>query len=230
MIIENGEYCVYCHENKTNGKKYIGQTRLNPKNRWGSRGHRYKQCTKFYEAIKKYGWDGFEHYIVAEHLTKEEADNFERLLISKLGTNGDNGYNIQDGGTFEIDTRLGKNGRAKPVVCDGKEFSCVKECSDFYGENYHTMFNWVCGQKRMPQRYVDMGLKFKDEDVEIMAQVQAHKWRVVCDGVVYETIKECADFYGMRQNRMSRWLTGARAMPKKFKDMGLAYWNGGDVE
>ena len=82
----------------------------------------------------------------------------------------------------------------------------------------------------MPKRYVDMGLKFKDEDVEIMAQVQAHKWRVICDGVVYETIKECADFYGMRQNRMSRWLTGVRAMPKKFKDMGLDYWNGGDVE
>lgn len=229
MVIENGEYCVYCHENKCNGKKYIGQTKLNPQDRWGPNGHRYKSSKRFYEAIQKYGWDGFYHEVIASNLIKEEADNFEKLLISKLNTTGDGGYNIQDGGAFNLDLSLGNNPRAKVVVCDDREFSCVKECSDFYGENYHTMFNWLNGEKRMPQKYVDMGLRFRDEEIEYVPQVQAHYWKVYCDGVIYESIQSCADYYNIRQNRMSRWLSGVRKMPQEFIDKGLAYVIGGDM-
>lgn len=49
----------------------------------------------------KYGWDGFEHQIVASHLTKEEACNFEKLLIVKFDLkNPDFGYNQIDGGSL----------------------------------------------------------------------------------------------------------------------------------
>ena len=40
----------------------------------------------FASAILKYGWNNFEHEIVANNLTKEEADDFEKLLIKKLNT------------------------------------------------------------------------------------------------------------------------------------------------
>lgn len=36
-------YCIYCHKNKINGKRYIGLTRaINPSKRWGSNGINYK--------------------------------------------------------------------------------------------------------------------------------------------------------------------------------------------
>lgn len=101
MEIHNGTYCVYVHTNKINGKKYIGQTvhGNRPHKRWDN-GNGYIRCPYFYRAIKKYGWDNFEHEIVAKNLTADEADNFERLLIEKLDTmNSDKGYNLEPGGT-----------------------------------------------------------------------------------------------------------------------------------
>ena len=98
MVITNGTYCVYSHTNKTNGKIYIGQTCQKPEKRWKN-GAGYENCIRFYNAIKKYGWNNFEHEIIASNLTKQEADNFERLLIEKLNTQNDSyGYNICSGG------------------------------------------------------------------------------------------------------------------------------------
>lgn len=99
MEIYNGTYCVYIHTNKINGKMYVGQTGREPKTRWGKKGGGYKRNPRFYSAIKHYGWDNFEHEIIASHLTKEEADNFEKILIKELGTmNPDKGYNLTKGG------------------------------------------------------------------------------------------------------------------------------------
>lgn len=100
MEIYNGTYCVYVHINKSNGKMYVGQTVRgdDPNKRWLN-GYGYKQCTLFWRAIEKYGWDNFEHKIIASNLTLEEANHFEELLIKQLGTmNPKRGYNLRSGG------------------------------------------------------------------------------------------------------------------------------------
>ena len=99
MEIFNDVYHVYAHINKINGKIYVGQTCQNPKERWDN-GRGYKGCTYFYNAIQKYGWNSFEHEIIASNLTKEEADNFEKLLIDKLNLlDQEYGYNLREGGS-----------------------------------------------------------------------------------------------------------------------------------
>ena len=100
MEIYNGMYCVYAHINKISGKIYIGQTihGNHPNYRWRD-GDGYKKSPHFWNAIQKYGWDNFEHEVIASNLTKDEADNFEMLLISKLHTCDNNfGYNLTLGG------------------------------------------------------------------------------------------------------------------------------------
>lgn len=91
-------YSVYIHTNKLNNKKYVGQTCQKPHLRWNY-GRGYRPETYFGKAIAKYGWDNFEHEIVAENLTKAEADSLEISLIAELDTkNSQHGYNLTDGG------------------------------------------------------------------------------------------------------------------------------------
>ena len=82
IIINNGSFIVYIHTNIVNGKRYVGITSHKPEERW-RRGKGYKHCVLFYKAILKYGWDMFEHEIFAAHLTKEEAENMEVILIKE---------------------------------------------------------------------------------------------------------------------------------------------------
>ena len=96
--LQDNTYCVYVHINKINGKMYIGQTHMKPEYRWNG-GRSYKTSTYFYNAIQKYGWDNFEHKIIASNLTLEEANSLEKLLIAKYDTtNHRNGYNLMSGG------------------------------------------------------------------------------------------------------------------------------------
>ena len=97
--MENKNYIVYCHTNKINDKKYIGITKQNPSNRWGSKGQGYIQSPKFWRAIQKYGWDNFEHEILFKNLSQEEASKKEAELIEQYKTLNNNfGYNMTSGG------------------------------------------------------------------------------------------------------------------------------------
>lgn len=89
------------HVNKTNGKKYIGITHYQNLNRRWINGKGYFRNKHFSDAIEKYGWDGFEHIVISENLSKEQACSLERELILKYDTqNKEKGYNITDGGEF----------------------------------------------------------------------------------------------------------------------------------
>ena len=87
---------VYMHRNKINGKVYIGQTH-NLDRRWHPSS--YIGSPYFYYAIQKYGWDNFEHIILEDNLTSEEADKLEIEYIAKYdSTNSQFGYNLSEGG------------------------------------------------------------------------------------------------------------------------------------
>lgn len=134
-------WIVYMHINKINDKKYIGITCQNPKRRW-SNGNGYSGCTHFENAIKKYGWDNFEHIILLENLTKKEAINKEKELIFKYNTTNANfGYNLSLGGDgINIperwegwckkisESRIGNNNPvATPIVQLDKNYNIIKE-------------------------------------------------------------------------------------------------------
>lgn len=99
-------WTVYIHTNKFNNKVYIGITSALPRDRWGANGCNYqkRQHPVFASAIKKYGWDNFDHIIFAENLTEDEAKHMEILLIALYKSNcrryksPSYGYNMTDGG------------------------------------------------------------------------------------------------------------------------------------
>lgn len=101
-------YTVYAHirkEPNENGvyKRYIGITGVEVNKRWRKgKGYNYKNkngdYNYFYNAIQKYGWDGFTHIILLQNLSHEEALEWEKKIIKihnsndkKYGYNGDSG-------------------------------------------------------------------------------------------------------------------------------------------
>ena len=90
---KKNNWCVYMHENRVNGKKYIGITSQKPTNSWAN-GHGYKSCPFFHAAILRQGWDAFKHEILYTGLEQVEAEKLEVELIAKYETrNPDKGYN-----------------------------------------------------------------------------------------------------------------------------------------
>lgn len=142
-------YTLYKHTNLINGKMYFGLTKNTMEERAKKNGSAYKQCTYFYNAIQKYGWDNFSHEVVAELLPREQASFYEKTMIKVYRTNErEYGYNIQPGGLhaggmspegFERFISASKEANKKPVVSfsrDGKrlkEFPSITEAALFYG-------------------------------------------------------------------------------------------------
>jgi len=90
-------FTVYKHISP-NGKQYVGITSLNVETRWNN-GNNYRNNPYFTNAIKKYGWDNFEHIILYENLSKVQACEIEKKLIKELDlTNSNKGYNLTFGG------------------------------------------------------------------------------------------------------------------------------------
>lgn len=108
------EYCVYKHTSP-DGKIYIGITSQKPPSkRWRKNGSGYKFCPHFYGAIKKYGWENFEHEILLDGLSVEEAQEKEKELISKFNScNNKYGYNISVGGIGGVQREITEETRKK---------------------------------------------------------------------------------------------------------------------
>ena len=102
-------WCVYKHTLKETGQVYIGQTN-NIKNRW--KPSAYKNCIKFYNAIQKYGWDNFEHEILANELTLEEANELETKFIIEYNSIN-NGFNLNTGGDNKLASQETKEKMSK---------------------------------------------------------------------------------------------------------------------
>lgn len=120
------------HTNKINNKKYIGITQQKPQIRW-QKGTGYKPTSHFRRAIDKYGWDNFEHEVLFDNLTAEEAAFKERELIAQYNTtNREYGYNNSDGGeigfhfTHSEEAKKKMSEKAKARGSDAKKIEAMK--------------------------------------------------------------------------------------------------------
>lgn len=238
-------YTVYMHVNKSNEKVYIGLTKMKPEHRWGKDGNGYKGQF-FGRAIKKYGWDNFEHIILFENINKEKAEELEILFINILMSNNRTyGYNLENGGNTigcvseetkeKISKALmgkmvsGKHPQAKKVICDGKIFNCAKDCADYYGIKTGTLNLWLNGKNGMPEEFFNKGLKYLESECETRLPFKMSRGdnpfakKIICNGEVYNCMTDLADLYNIDSGNISNWISGRVSIPKKYKIKELRY-------
>lgn len=191
-------YCVYCHTNKINGKKYIGITSQKPENRWRN-GQGYRNNEFFYRAIEKYGWHNFSHDILYTNLSKTDAEDIEVKLIAEYKTtDNQNGYNIESGGNA---TKNVPESTRKKISEALKGHLCTAETKRKISESQKGKVSPKKGTKATPeqieknrlshigQKPWNKGKQWKDEE-----KAKFGGKEVVCieTGRVYSTMHEAA--------------------------------------
>lgn len=130
----------------------------------------------------------------------------------------------------------GKNSMARKVECNGTIYDCIEDCAEAYNVTSGAMKMWLRGKNKMPLEFYNMGLRYYG-DITTQYVVQSgcvtgaqhpNSKKVICDGVVFESLTACCKEYDVVPVTMCGWLKGRNNMPEKFKKAGLAYWNGGD--
>jgi group I intron endonuclease len=124
MNITERNYVIYKHTSPS-GKAYIGQTKNYNARCSRHKGCRPNECTAFYNAIKKYGWDTFQHEILFEGLTLIESNSLEEWCIREHNTLYPTGYNIRHGGSNctlseETKRKIGEKSKGRPSATKGK--------------------------------------------------------------------------------------------------------------
>ena len=114
-------YSIYKVTNNTNGKIYIGfdsnwpNRKYSHKKRYTEQNHKK---TKFYNAIRKYGWDNFNWEVIYQSLDPEHCKNvMENYFITEyktyIGFVDCNGYNMTLGGDGSIGVAVSQITRQK---------------------------------------------------------------------------------------------------------------------
>lgn len=220
-------YTVYQHKNKINGKVYIGITGRIPEERWGHNGCNYKSSPHFYAAIQKYGWDNFEHNILFENLTKEQACIKEQELIKYFNsTDREFGYNATSGGeifTLSEDTKkkmsismLGnKNGLGHPCSEEKKKKISNAQKGKQLSEEHKEKLSIAASQRTVP---------CSEEKKEKLSQNYPYKKKVYCQELnkIFDSVQQCSKELGIPATNITKLCNGRG---QTLKGYHLEYYN-----
>ena len=220
--IYNDTYCVYVHTNNYNLKKYVGITRRKPETRWNN-GYGYLYNNHFYSAIKKYGWDGFSHDVIASNLTKDEAENFEKILILKLksyqrefGYNNDMGGNSTGKISEQTRRKLSECQKGHPTSARQKARTTEMLNERWSDEEYKRKFG-----EEMKKKWSDPDFRTMMLNARVRVNYDSRSVPVVCDNIRDKNVKTFAEENGLNDYTVRGWLNGHSSMPKYWYDKGL---------
>ena len=253
-IANQKEWMIYKHTNKINGKIYIGQTCQKFSERCGIDGWRYeKSAPIFWKAIKKYGWENFDHEIIEEHITTiEKANEREQYWIKYYDCcvldGKDKGYNAdRGGGSFSSEMRSiiakenWKNEEyrkifCKPVICVNtqKIYPSLVEAAKEYNideSGISSACRKVHNSAGQDSEGNPLQWEFYEEGKKYIYENPKYKNKrltsVICTttGQIFHSVTEAAAFYHLNgTSGISSCLSGKQKTAGKLEDGTRLCW------
>lgn len=221
----NKIYTVYAHKNKITNKYYIGQTN-NLKRRWRQNGIEYYDYQKseqdqsaFWKAIQSYGWNNFEHIILKDNLTLEEANYWEGYYMDYYKSRvTQNGYNIREAGSNgalseETKQKLSEifkekglwKGDNNPKHLDPP----IGEKNPMYGKHHSKETKQKISEAKKGS-HLSEEHKQKISDYMNTNHPRAKKVRCIETGEVFLSARKAAEAYGTAHTCITRVCNGER--------------------
>ena len=141
----------------------------------------------------------------------------------------------------------GCNPNAKKVYCDEIIFNSIKECANYYSISYDNVTSYLLGKCKMSLIFQQLNLRYATENdlnecekydskkhgdkASVVINVLKTSSKLVhCDGIIFNSIKECANYYSIKMATMSRWLRGKNKMPLDFQKLNLRFATNEDLD
>jgi group I intron endonuclease len=253
--MEERNYVVYLHINKINNKKYVGITKQNLNKRFKN-GYGYNVYndnipqSAFSRAIKKYGWDNFEHKIIFTNLTLTEANWKEKEAIkfyrTFTGFEDCNGYNMTLGGDGQESRKCSEETKQKmrqnsshywkyheypksgiEKLKQTKQLNpyqytdeVKQKMKDVWHDTHH---NFVTDQLHSPENIEKQKATKRQRYFDNPNWVNPHNQRVIYDGVEYESITALTKHLNVNRSYISMCRTGKIKNKKRFNIDLLSY-------
>lgn len=220
-------YTVYLHISP-DGKRYYGTTKQSINQRWRN-GKGYPHNKDFTEAIKEYGWDNFQHIIVAKGLSEEDAYWLEEELIREWNTrDSDKGYNIEKGGKY------GGKGLKRSEETRKKMSENHSRCWE--GKHFSEEHKTKISEAKMGENNYWYGKHPSEETRKKLSEAKIGKNHpmaksVICitTGRIFLTAKEGAKYYNCNHGNITNCCKGKRKSSGKYKGKKLIWrylvWN-----
>lgn len=103
--------------------------------------------------------------------------------------------------------------QSKKTTCDDIVFDTIKDCANYIGVNVETVKDWLSPKRNscMPKEFYDRGLRYYGTDMSdytYSSKALRTKRKVYCDGRIFNSIKDCAEYIGVNKTTLGNWLKG----------------------
>jgi group I intron endonuclease len=229
MEANDKQWCVYKHTSP-NGKVYIGITCQKPEKRWAN-GYGYNQVGQeyFWNAICKYGWENFEHEILYDNLTYDDAMQYEIDLIALYKSNYKRygcsyGYNATDGGegrrtplSQETKNKISQSRIGRFIGENNPNYGNHKlagENNPFYGKTHAEATKKKMSEARKNKPSPNKGKPMSDQQKEKISRARLDKKKVLQFDLdyhqisEYESLRQASDVTGYDKSNISACCNG----------------------
>lgn len=222
---------IYKIENKINKKIYIGQTVRTFKQRYRNDLAKYTHNEEVRKDILLYGIENFE---ITKELdiakTKEELDEKERYYIS-LYDSFRNGYNETIGGDSLGSGKNNPNSRKVILLNFNEIFTSITQGAKKYNITPQQISACCHGKRKSAGKFNNKKLVWmfyddyleatEEEIIDRMKLIEPRKIICLNDSKIFDSIKECVNFYEISISNMYAHLLGyenySQVKGKRFK-------------
>lgn len=240
---------IYLIKNTINNKVYIGQAQ-DIESRWKEHRRKYNLPKNkniiLYKAFKKYGIENFTFEVI-EECVKEELNERETFYIKFYNAyafqDNPSGYNMtREGGSCRGCVHNKEQNKKHSKIMKGR--TPMNKGVPMSEEQKKKLREIMLGKTLTEEHKIkisksQMGKEVSDETKDKIREFQKtfrqteegstkggknpRAKKVICEGIIYDCVKDCAKAYGVTYGSMKAWLQGKCRMKQEFIDKGLSF-------